>query len=549
MEDDQSMQPHLSEILPVAQTPIGSDSISKLIEFGGPCLSYFRLCSCCWQPRRWASCASCARVFELMWLAAFAAAFVAWVGVLLWQLQPAAAPALNGAELAAAFSFAPAFSTNPLSWGLAFAVVSLEVAGLLIAPARRDSIDSRGWALSLAFSGLALLAIAADNLPTIVLAWAALDLGEVILTLRPAEDRITLNAAAAPFVVRMISLACVLLAFVLGSGSGNGDNYVFLLLAGVALRLVALIFEMRHSRSAYLQEGIGVTLPLASAAATLSLLSRLQLGESGSGLLGLLLLFGTGAALYSGWQWMLAGDDIIGRPYWVLGLSALALGSAIQGNPAGATGWTIALVLAGGALFLSATRTTRLKQAVLIGAWCISALPFSISAAAWSEQPSATIWALPPLVLAQALLLAGYVRHARTTSTRLGPSSQSAWTPAIFDAGLAFVLAIQLLLGFWGWDGARQLGLWPAGLIAAAVGLGLYWRRMRVAALAAGPSGRFERVARLAANLAGATLRGAHAALGQLLVGITDLLEGDAGIMWGLLVLALLVSVIVNRTP
>ncbi len=487
--------------------------------------------------------------FRLMWLAGFASAFAAWVGVLLWQLQPAAAPALTGAESAAAFSFTPAFSTNPLSWGLAFAVVSLEVVGLLIAPGRRDAVDSKGWALSLAFSGLALLAIAADNLPTVVLAWAGLDLGAVILALDPSEDRITFNAGTAPSVVRMMSIACVLLAFVLGSQPGNGDNYVVLVLAGVALRLVALIFEMPRMPSAYIRGGIGITLPLASAAATLSLLSRLQLEQSGSGILGLLLLFGTGAALYSGWQWMLARDEVVSRPYWVLGLSGLALASTIQGNPAGATGWSMALVLAGGALFLSAARTTRLKQAVLIGAWSISALPFSISATAWTQQPSATIWALPPLVLAQALLIAGYMHHARGTSTTAGPDLQTAWSPAIYDAGLAFALAIQLVLGFWGWDGARQLGLWPAGLSAVAVGLGLSWGRMRVAVLAAGPSGRFERGARLATNVAGAILRSAHIALRQLLVGLTNLLEGDAGIMWGLLVLALLVSVIVHRTP
>jgi hypothetical protein len=290
-------------------------------------------------------------------------------------------------------------------------------------------------------------------------------------------------------------------------------------------------------------------MPLASAAATLSLLSRMQPADQASPLLGLLLLYGAGIALFAGWQWVLAEDDRAGQTYWVLGLSGLAMGSAIQGNPVGAAGWVVALVLAGGALFLSERRQTSLRQAVLIGAWSLSALPFSMSASAWSDQGAATMWALPPLVLAQALLLAGYVRHARQTSVRPTSDSQPAWMPGMFNAGLGFVLVVQLLLGLWGWAGARQAGLWPAGLFAVALGLGILWGRSRIALLAAAPAGRFEQVVRVSARLVQVMLHGARNALRQLLLGVSGLLEGDAGIMWGLLVLALLVSVIVHRTP
>ena len=44
-------------------------------------------------------------------------------------------------------------------------------------------------------------------------------------------------------------------------------------------------------------------------------------------------------------------------------------------------------------------------------------------------------------------------------------------------------------------------------------------------------------------------LRGAYQASQQLVFGLTSLLEGDAGIMWGLLLLALFVSLIVGRNP
>ena len=78
--------------------------------------------------------------------------------------------------------------------------------------------------MSLAFAGLALLAITADNLLTVVLAWAALDLAEVSLTLRWANDRDSSNRAVTAFSVRMASLALVLLALALGSTGENAGE-------------------------------------------------------------------------------------------------------------------------------------------------------------------------------------------------------------------------------------------------------------------------------------------------------------------------------------
>ena len=111
------------------------------------------------------------------------------------------------------------------------------------------------------------------------------------------------------------------------------------------------------------------------------------------------------------------------------------------------------------------------------------------------------------------------------------------------------MLAVQLALGLWGWAGAAQAGLWPAGLGATALGLVIFWGSSR---LPLGESGLLQRVQRSGAStyrFVSALLRAAYQLLQGLLLGVTSLLEGDAGIMWGLLLLALFVSLIVGGKP
>jgi hypothetical protein len=406
-----------------------------------------------------------------------------------------------------------------------------------------------GWAVSLAIAGLALVALAADNLLTVVLAWAALDLADVILTLRWTDDHDSSSRAVIAFSVRTASLALVLLALALGSAAEKAGSNDLLLIAAVAVRLLVLPVQRAASSTAYAHHGVDVTMPLASAAATLGLLARIHLASFTSPFLAPLLLLSAGMALYSGWMWLRSPDDFTGQAFLVLGIASLAMASALQANPAGATGWGVSLVLAGGALFLSGARRTRLNRAVLIGAWSLSALPFSISAAAWGYQAGAALWVLPAFVLAQALLLGGFLHHATRPSVQASLDSQPAWLRGMYHAGLGFLLLLQLILGFWGWEGARQTQSWPAGLVATALGLVIFWGTSRLGRANFGPGERMQRLRSTLVGIVTTMLRGVYQVAQQLVFGLTSLLEGDAGIMWGLLLLALFISLIVGRNP
>jgi len=70
-------------------------------------------------------------------------------------------------------------------------------------------------------------------------------------------------------------------------------------------------------------------------------------------------------------MWLRAPDELTGRPFWIIGLASLAMASALHGNPAGATAWGVALILAGGMVFLASAQQIWLNRILLVGAWTI----------------------------------------------------------------------------------------------------------------------------------------------------------------------------------
>src|SRR5690606_34718390 len=89
---------------------------------------------------------------------------------------------------------------------------------------------------------------------------------------------------------------------------------------------------------------------------------------------------------------------------------------------------------------------------------------------------------IPFVILAQALIMAGFIRHALRSSTRESLDSQHGWMRAVYPAGIILLIVLQLLLGFIGWDGAMQIGAWLQALIASLLTFGLVWasRRFRI---------------------------------------------------------------------
>lgn len=477
------------------------------------------------------------------WLIAAGGATLAFLSVLLWLAQ---------IPFQLSFSWQPQtllstpiyFSADRISWALSLSVAALALAAILTAVSRPTLVNSLSWAGILTFGGLGILATAANNPLTLLLAWAALDLAELGVQLYSARRKKDSQQIVVSFLIRAAGLALALWAYIQSlATTGNvlfntlsSSTQIYLVLAA-GLRLGVIPLHLPYAADSALRRGFGTTLRLIVATSTLSVLGRVEL--TATAFAPLWMTLASIAAIYGGWMWLRASDELNGRPYWIIGTAALSVLAALNGNPVGAVAWSCALVLTGGALFLSSVQDKHLKYAMLIGGWALSSLPFSLTASAWSGTIS--IFAVFSLI-AQALLIAGFLRYAlRGGAETL--DGQPGWVKAVYPVGVIILLVAQLLLGVVGWSGALKFGNLLLSLPASILALSLF-----------GASKRFRIFAPTRAqwsndeephiNRLYQWIETFYSGLARTARSIAEILEGESGVMWALLFLILFISIL-----
>jgi hypothetical protein len=241
-------------------------------------------------------------------------------------------------------------------------------------------------------------------------------------------------------------------------------------------------------------------------------------------------------------MWLRASDEIIGRPFWVLGMASLAVAASLHGNPTGSIGWGVMLVLGGGLLFLFSARQRNIIWLPLLSLWGLSALPFSATATAWEAGNHVSWLYIVPFLPAQALLMTGVIRHAlHPGETSL--ESQERWTKFLYPTGLFLLAGIMLLLGIWGWNGAQRIGLVWAAIVADVLAAGFTALALTVMIRLAplSTTSQWTRIFRL--DWVYNTLAAVYEFFYRIAEIITSSLEGEGGLLWSLLLLALLLSI------
>jgi hypothetical protein len=494
--------------------------------------------------------------FRFTWLIAVGGALLAWLSVLLWQVEMPLSFSFLPWKPAILFSESPAFAAATITWPYALSLATLAVSILLTAAVNETFTNAFAWAGSLTLCGLGLLAVTAANPLTLALVWAALDFTELITMLRSVNTPDASERIVVSFSTRAAGIGLLIWANVISAASGKGFDFstiapqagVYLLIAS-GLRLGVLPLHLPYSSESVLRRGFGTTLRLVSVASSLVLLAYIPATSLISLFTPFLLILTALAGIYGGWMWLRAPDELAGRPFWVIGMASLAVAAALLGSSIGAVAWGTALILVGSALFLSSVQQVWLNRALLIGVFGLSALPISLTASSWQGDVLSYWYVLPSLLIAQALLMTGFIRNALRTSTRISFESQPVWSRGIYPVGIGLLLFDQLLLGLWGWDGALQIGLWIAGIVVSLLTVGLLWAIPRFPALNPVPAHWVQPstaswLDRLYHNLW--TLYGWLARLSQ---SVSDTLEGDGGIMWTLLFIVLFIALMAQRKP
>jgi len=279
------------------------------------------------------------------------------------------------------------------------------------------------------------------------------------------------------------------------------------------------------------------------------LLARIPANSLASPYTAYLILFVAFAALYGAWMWLRAPDELTGRPFWIIGMGSLALAAALRGNPIGATAWSCALILVGGALFLTSMQNKWLERSLFLGVLAISALPFSLTATGWVAADLHFWYTLPFLLAAHAMLIAGLIRHILRSATRTTFDNQPPWARNVYPIGIMILLITIVGLSSFGWDGTLQFGNWLLGLITSLLAAGLIWLTPRLRILNPVRAHWVRPTNPTWLDWAYQTLWNGYQLFSRLSNSFSNMLEGESGIMWTLLFLALFISFFTRRTP
>jgi len=501
--------------------------------------------------------------FGFSWIIAALSSLAAWGILLAFHWHPPAPFIVQNWIPVHGIISDLSFGIDKNSWPYGISLVSLVVGAVLTAGARlQHRSNPIVWAGSLAITSMGLLGTFASSPLALLLAWSSIDLFELAIMLGSIQVGRLNQQAVIAFSARVTGSFLVILAMAVSYAQNVAltldkvpvEAGIFLLVAA-GLRLGVLPLHLPYPQEVLMRRGLGNMLRMVTPASSLVILARLPVSAVSAKWAPYLLAFTGLAALYGGVMWLTAEDEVKGRPYWIIALAGMAISCVILGKPEASLAWGVTLLLSGGVLFLFSARRARILFIPALGVLGLTGLPFTPAASGWIGLLTPPFNFLDIIfILAVALLIIGYVRHALRAEDVL--ETLDRWIQIVYPFGLILMVATLWLIGIFGWPGSLTTGVWWGGLASAVLASGGWlWINLstRFRITQARPPSWFVLLMRQSRDGLAAFFRldWAYQLLGllfQLLQRIVQMinttLEGDGGVLWVLLLLALLVSLV-----
>lgn len=456
------------------------------------------------------------------------------------------------------------FQWDSISWLYSFTVVSICL-GVLFSSGARIQFRSNplSWAGNLLVAAAGIVAILAQSPLAVVLAWVLLDILDLILVVRLSPSWSHSARGVVVFVVRTLSLFLMLGALVAQRFIGMPLEFnamsplaSLLVLISLGLRLSLLPLNLPYVGNLPYQHGLISNLRMTAQVVALAALARIiQLSSLGNWYAALYTITVLGC-LYGAVMWVTSRDEISGRPYWLLTLGGLAFISVLQGNPEQSIAWGLVMGISGMTLFLYTARTKGLAFIPGLALLSLTGLPFMPASAGWEGLIAPPInLGDAALIFSVSLLLVGYARLALRPGDNF--SELEGWVKGFYPVGLTIMVASGWIAAVLGFSGGFLPAAWQpavAAVVGAAV-LGLAgWQSKRIATLPFSPS--VQRVAKtgwgwliqfLQFKWLYDSLWAFYRGLRSLVAFLTLLFEGEGGLLWSFLLLALMLTILATK--
>jgi hypothetical protein len=413
-------------------------------------------------------------------------------------------------------------------------------------------------------TGVGLLAVTSGNVLTLLLAWAALDIIQLVTLLGQTLQSSARERVIIIFSIRLTGIVTVLIAGIILWAQGNtlqlnaispSISVILILAAGIRLG----IFPPQHfyTRGLPIRSDLETVIGMVSAAASFILLVRVSATGVAPSITPLLMGIVALVGIFTAINWLSAKNELEGRPYWLLATSSLAIAAASVGSTIACLVWSIASLISGGLIFSFSLRHRRFIPLILLAVFNLSALPFSPSWQGISLYQSISIairnraeffiFSISFLVI-QTILLSGYIRHIlRGVLSEIDENSQhiERWVWVLYPLGVILIVLAHLLLGWFLLPDMQGLPLvaWligPFTLLVAALILFIAWRYPQ-------PFPALNRITKTSLSNRLFSLEWlynflwqAYRTASRVVALFSVILEGEGGILWALVLFALI---------
>lgn len=300
---------------------------------------------------------------RVRWLAYLVAASMTWFVVGLFWLVVPSAQQLSLWQPQEVFRTPLSLTLDHHSWVVIFAVASLLLSVALTGEARPGEGHTGIRMFMFAYVSFAMLALLGGDLVTLALGWVLSDLVGFGYLFASADTRDSTQTIATRVGVLLASSLLVFAGAALSqlapaSFSDAETIGTWLWVLAVLLRIGLFPLHIALPAGVGVRRGLGAMLRLLPPAMALMLFVRAPLGGTGPGLRAVLLAVATLGAIVGAVRWGLHEDAVRSRPFFVLGLTAIAPVLFLVPGHAGRlaiTGTIALLILVGGSISIYAS--------------------------------------------------------------------------------------------------------------------------------------------------------------------------------------------------
>lgn len=454
------------------------------------------------------------------------------------------------------------FVLDGISYPYMLAISALLLILLLTAPSFMDpQIAPRLWLLYLLIEFIGYLSVSANNVSFIIYGWVifdAIDLAAQYIQVRPKQIRRGfLTAIGVRFVGTLMAAASLALSYSeLGRNSGNfislrAGAYLF---TACALRIGIIPISQPYTEMSSSRVGLGTMLRLVSVLTVMPVLSRVPLGGLRPNLRFILGFASAAASLTGAVGWLLSENSFNGISYAALGICGIVFECALSGEQSVLILWGVSIALTCAPLSLYQIHNRFMNLLVFLVVLCFSGIPYTPNAAGWKGLiSSSNLVQNIVFVLIVMILIAGALIHIFQKGERKF-SELEPWMRSVYPIGFIIAIGTYVFISMTAFDTPFSMGVIPAS--AAALGGGIV---LAFLVIYLPESSRTQNAA--AWGRAGMTLfwRGMQNLMDMkwlisyihwlsriiesFLRMVSTVLENNGGLIWELLILALLIVI------